>query len=83
MLFSLQVAFLSSAPPPSSIVTATSGGRGKSSSKHSIDPETCEWRFGPAKVWYDMLAMPEDGSQLNYGFKLRVLVHLGFVWGNV
>lgn len=69
-----QVAFLSSAPPPSTTVATGSGRRGKSSSKHSIDPETREWRFGPAKVWYDMLGVPTDGSQLNYGFKVMVSV---------
>ena len=71
-MHSLQVAFLSSALPPSTTVTATSGGRGKPSRNRAVDPETREWRFGPAKVWYDILGVPEDGSQLNYGFKLKV-----------
>lgn len=40
------------------------------------------WRFGPAKVWYDQLGLPEDSGSVNYGFKLKevkpiavVLVH--------
>ena len=37
-----------------------------------VDPETREWRFGPAKIWYDMIGVSEDGSGLDYGFKLKV-----------
>ena len=37
-----------------------------------IDDEIREWRFGPAKMWYDMFNIPEDGSGFDYGFKLKV-----------
>eukprot|EP00731_Ephydatia_muelleri_P018351 Em0011g391a len=38
---------------------------------HLHDPETSEWRFGPAKVWYDMMGVPEDGQGLSYGYKVK------------
>uniref|UniRef100_A0A3Q0SDY8 Transcription initiation factor TFIID subunit n=1 Tax=Amphilophus citrinellus TaxID=61819 RepID=A0A3Q0SDY8_AMPCI len=34
-------------------------------------PKIAEWRYGPAQLWYDMLGVPEDGSNFNYGFKLK------------
>ena len=33
-------------------------------------PRVAEWRYGPAQHWYDMLRVPEDGNNFNYGFKL-------------
>ncbi|KAJ3588964.1 hypothetical protein NHX12_009816 [Muraenolepis orangiensis] len=33
-------------------------------------PRVAEWRYGPAQLWYDMLGVPEDGNNFNYGFKL-------------
>ncbi|XP_037544029.1 transcription initiation factor TFIID subunit 1, partial [Nematolebias whitei] len=34
-------------------------------------PKVAEWRYGPAQLWYDMLGVPENGSNFNYGFKLK------------
>ncbi|XP_055004851.1 transcription initiation factor TFIID subunit 1 isoform X2 [Boleophthalmus pectinirostris] len=34
-------------------------------------PKVAEWRYGPAQLWYDMLCVPEDGSNFNYGFRLK------------
>lgn len=34
-------------------------------------PKVAEWRYGPAQLWYDMLGVPEDGNNFNYGFKLK------------
>uniref|UniRef100_A0A3Q3GWW7 Transcription initiation factor TFIID subunit n=1 Tax=Labrus bergylta TaxID=56723 RepID=A0A3Q3GWW7_9LABR len=34
-------------------------------------PRVAEWRYGPAQLWYDMLGVSEDGSNFNYGFKLK------------
>jgi len=34
-------------------------------------PKVAEWRYGPAQLWYDMLCVPEDGGNFNYGFKLK------------
>uniref|UniRef100_UPI003AAEC2B6 transcription initiation factor TFIID subunit 1 n=1 Tax=Centroberyx gerrardi TaxID=166262 RepID=UPI003AAEC2B6 len=34
-------------------------------------PKVAEWRYGPAQLWYDMLGVPEDGSNFTYGFKMR------------
>lgn len=30
-----------------------------------------EWRHGPAALWYEMLGVNEDGSNLDYGFKVK------------
>ncbi|XP_050421868.1 transcription initiation factor TFIID subunit 1-like [Adelges cooleyi] len=30
-----------------------------------------DWRNGPAKLWYDMLGVPENGEGFDYGFKLK------------
>ncbi|XP_048653186.1 transcription initiation factor TFIID subunit 1 [Marmota marmota marmota] len=38
-------------------------------------PRVAEWRYGPARLWYDMLSVPEDGSGFDYGFKLRKTEH--------
>ncbi len=38
----------------------------------SGDPLTRDWRFGPARVWYDSIGVPEDGQSLDYGFQLKV-----------
>jgi len=62
-------------------------GKGKLSGSSSTaglagpgDPLTREWRFGPAKVWYDALGVPEHGAGLDYGFKLKVReVHIAVV----
>lgn len=38
-----------------------------------IDSESREWRYGPAKIWYDQLNLPEnDCGYLDYGFKMKV-----------
>lgn len=29
------------------------------------------WRAGPAKLWYDMLGVPENGEEFDYGFQLK------------
>lgn len=29
------------------------------------------WRYGPAALWYEMLGVNEDGSDLDYGFKVK------------
>uniref|UniRef100_A0A8D0AQ54 Transcription initiation factor TFIID subunit n=1 Tax=Sander lucioperca TaxID=283035 RepID=A0A8D0AQ54_SANLU len=34
-------------------------------------PKVAEWRYGPAQLWYDMLGVSEDGSNFNYGLKLK------------
>lgn len=37
-------------------------------SKHE---DVAEWRYGPAALWYDMLGVPENGQDFDYGFKLK------------
>lgn len=64
MLIDDEEAFLT--PVISAQPTAVNSSRGE------VDPETSEWRFGPAKVWYDMVSAPEDGRGFSYGFKLKV-----------
>ena len=55
---------------------ASSGAGGGSGKRSASNPDTMAWRFGPAKIWYDQLGVPEDGSNLNYGLKLKEVVHL-------
>ena len=54
-----------------------SGGSGPG--RLNANPETMVWRFGPAKVWYDQLGVTEDGSNLNYGFKLKEVHYTGLL----
>jgi transcription initiation factor TFIID subunit 1 len=41
------------------------------SSNDQKSKEAAEWRFGPAKLWFDMLDVPESGEGFNYGFKVK------------
>ncbi|XP_008425840.1 transcription initiation factor TFIID subunit 1 isoform X3 [Poecilia reticulata] len=54
--------------PVESKFSQTSGDADKETESR---PKVAEWRYGPAQLWYDMLGVPEDGSNFNYGFKLR------------
>jgi transcription initiation factor TFIID subunit 1 len=44
-------------------------------SRDGLDKEEerkmCAWRHGPAALWYEMLGVNEDGTNLDYGFKLK------------
>lgn len=47
-----------------------------SSNKSKQENEYCSnnqahWRMGPAKLWYDMLGVPENGKDFDYGFKIK------------
>lgn len=33
-----------------------------------------QWRHGPAALWYEMLGVSEDGSNLDYGFKIKEVI---------
>lgn len=35
------------------------------------EEKICAWRHGPAALWYEMLGVNEDGTNLDYGFKLK------------
>ena len=37
----------------------------------NLSKEICQWRHGPAALWYEMLGVYEDGTNLDYGFKLK------------
>ena len=39
-----------------------------------VDEMTSEWRFGPAKYWYDLFGFPEDGKGFDYGFRMKVYI---------
>lgn len=68
--FTFQEKFLSGGGKevrPSTLQSATS-----KSNQYSGDPLTRQWRFGPARVWYDAIGVPEDGQTLDYGFQLKV-----------
>ena len=69
-IFCPQKLFLSTGDSKSGSA-AESQSRSRQSAVH-VDPETRAWRFGPAKVWYDSLGVPEDGRGLDYGFKMKV-----------
>ncbi|CAI5793403.1 transcription initiation factor TFIID subunit 1 isoform X4 [Podarcis lilfordi] len=43
----------------------------KKNTKVAATSKVAEWRHGPAKFWYDMLGVPEDGSGFDYGFKMK------------
>ena len=34
-------------------------------------PKPTDWRWGPAQYWYDMLELPEDCPNYDYGLKIR------------
>ncbi|KAI5133361.1 Transcription Initiation Factor Tfiid Subunit 1-Like [Manis pentadactyla] len=40
-----------------------------------IKPRVPEWRYRPARLWHDMLGVPQDGSGFDYGIKLRKMEH--------
>ncbi|XP_043996849.1 transcription initiation factor TFIID subunit 1 isoform X3 [Gambusia affinis] len=54
--------------PVESKFSQTSGDADKETESR---PKVAEWRYGPAQLWYDMLGVPEDGSNFNYGFQLK------------
>ena len=68
-----QEAFLSvTSSEPRASVSGSASGKGGCDQGN---PLTREWRYGPAKIWYDSLGVPEDGGGLDYGFKIKVCVH--------
>ncbi|TNN88682.1 Transcription initiation factor TFIID subunit 1-like [Liparis tanakae] len=54
--------------PVESKFSQTSGDGDKEAESR---PKVAEWRYGPAQLWYDMLGVSEDGTNFNYGFKLK------------
>ena len=34
-------------------------------------PKPTDWRWGPAQYWYDMLELPEEVPDYDYGLKIR------------
>lgn len=34
-------------------------------------PNVAEWRYGPARLWYDMIGVKDTGEGFDYGFKLK------------
>ena len=51
------------------------------------EEKVCAWRHGPAAFWYEMLGVDDDGSNLDYGFKLKDKVDyflcLNFIYNNM
>lgn len=58
----------------------TEKDKGKSEDEKGKEnkPKISDWRFGPAQLWYDMLGIDEAEEQLDYGFKLKEVVHFVF-----
>ena len=50
-------------------------GGGGAMGRAGSNRDTVAWRFGPAKIWYDQLGVNEDGSNLNYGLKLKEVLY--------
>jgi len=50
-------------------ISADSGTDG--SKNAGKPPEVPYWRHGPAKLWYDMMDVPETGEGFDYGFRLK------------
>ncbi|XP_027713985.1 transcription initiation factor TFIID subunit 1-like [Vombatus ursinus] len=40
-------------------------------SQDHYSEEVAPWRYGPAKLWYDMLGVPPHGRGFDYGFRLK------------
>ncbi len=64
-LFAVQITMMA---PIESKFSQTCGDGDKEAESR---PKVAEWRYGPAQLWYDMLGVSEDGSNFNYGFKLK------------
>ena len=49
------------------------GGKDRQSdtSQDQATKNLCEWRYGPAVLWYELLGVHDDGSNLDYGFRLK------------
>ncbi|XP_017772378.1 PREDICTED: transcription initiation factor TFIID subunit 1 isoform X3 [Nicrophorus vespilloides] len=43
----------------------------EANAKDDTGPKAADWRFGPAKIWYDMIEVPETGEDFTYGFKVK------------
>ena len=48
------------------------GGAKGDNTSIMVDEQTSEWRFGPARYWYDLFGFPEDGRGFDYGFRMKV-----------
>lgn len=52
--------------------------------KDDTGPKAADWRFGPAQMWYDMLEVPENAENFDYGFKtnkqIEQVCYLNSVW---
>ncbi|XP_035205757.1 transcription initiation factor TFIID subunit 1-like isoform X1 [Stegodyphus dumicola] len=48
-----------------------SGTKNEAYKTNELSPGFAAWRFGPAKLWYDMLNVPESGEGFDYGFRLK------------
>ncbi|XP_053594523.1 transcription initiation factor TFIID subunit 1 [Microplitis demolitor] len=46
------------------------GKVGDTGENGDMGPKVADWRFGPAKIWYDMIDTSETGDDFDYGFKL-------------
>ncbi len=48
---------------------AKDGKRGEEQEEERRGPRSTDWRFGPAQYWYDMLGLPEQVENYDYGLK--------------
>jgi len=54
----------------SATMLSSDGGSGLVGGRDA-GPSVAEWRYGPARLWYDMLGISESGDGFDYGFKLK------------
>jgi len=43
----------------------------ENSAESELQRRMLKWRHGPAALWYEMLGVNEDGTHLDYGFKVK------------
>lgn len=49
-------------------IDSKSDRSGANSDLNKSKPKIPEWRYGPARYWWDKLGLPEDSEDFDYGF---------------
>lgn len=49
----------------------TNDNNADNTAESELQRKMLQWRHGPAALWYEMLGVNEDGTNLDYGFKLK------------
>lgn len=70
-MFKFQDKLMAPWEPTADELRDVNGDMNSSGSQDNNHKQICEWRNGPAALWYEMLGVNEDGTNLDYGFKLK------------